>query len=237
MLRVEQLKKHFGKLAVIKNVSVDFGSAQIVTLIGQNGSGKTTLIKCILGLVIADEGKILVNNQLIAHAWQYRSNIGYMPQISRFPENIKVRQLFEMIKDIRKHKSVLDEELYLQFELEKIAEKKMSTLSGGMRQKVNAAIAFLFNPDILILDEPTAGLDPAASEILKTKIRKEKDKGKLILITTHNMNDVDELADKVMMLSDGEIKFYGSLIELKVNSGSEKISQALIKAYETYGRN
>lgn len=216
---------------MVKDLSVDFGRSQVVCLIGPNGSGKTTMIKCILGLVIPDEGKIVVNSHQVGRTWNYRRAIGYMPQINRFPDNIKVKQLFEMIKDIRQHRGDYDEELYRAFNIELIGEKRMSTLSGGMRQKVNAALAFLFNPAILILDEPTAGLDPAASEILKEKILSCRTEGKLIVITTHNMSDVEELADQVMLLHDGTLKFYGQLSELKTKTGSNKLSRALIEAY------
>ncbi len=216
---------------MVKDLSVDFGRSQVVCLIGPNGSGKTTMIKCILGLVIPDEGKIVVNSHQVGRTWNYRRAIGYMPQINRFPDNIKVKQLFEMIKDIRQHRGDFDEELYRAFNIELIGEKRMSTLSGGMRQKVNAALAFLFNPAILILDEPTAGLDPAASEILKEKILSCRTEGKLIVITTHNMSDVEELADQVMLLHDGTLKFYGQLSELKTKTGSNKLSRALIEAY------
>lgn len=231
MLRLSHLSKSFGRLQVVKDLSVDFGRSQVVCLIGPNGSGKTTMIKCILGLVIPDEGKIVVNSHQVGRTWNYRRAIGYMPQINRFPDNIKVKQLFEMIKDIRQHRGDYDEELYRAFNIELIGEKRMSTLSGGMRQKVNAALAFLFNPAILILDEPTAGLDPAASEILKEKILSCRTEGKLIVITTHNMSDVEELADQVMLLHDGTLKFYGQLSELKTKTGSNKLSRALIEAY------
>lgn len=231
MLRLSHLSKSFGRLQVVKDLSVDFGRSQVVCLIGPNGSGKTTMIKCILGLVIPDEGKIVVNSHQVGRSWNYRRAIGYMPQINRFPDNIKVKQLFEMIKDIRQHRGDYDEELYRAFNIELIGEKRMSTLSGGMRQKVNAALAFLFNPAILILDEPTAGLDPAASEILKEKILSCRTEGKLIVITTHNMSDVEELADQVLLLHDGTLKFYGQLSELKTKTGSNKLSRALIEAY------
>jgi len=234
-LRFKNLSKSFNKLPAVKDVTAEIGGGQVVCLIGPNGSGKTTLIKCILGLVIPDAGMIYVNNHQVGGAWHYRRAIGYMPQINRFPDNIKVHQVFEMIKDIRRHRGALDEELYHEFHLEEIREKKMSTLSGGMRQKVNAALAFLFNPDILILDEPTAGLDPSASELLKEKIIACRENGKLILITTHNMTDVDELADKVMLMSDGILKFFDSLHELKSQTHTQKLSTALIKAYAENG--
>lgn len=218
-------------MTVVNDLTVDFGRSQVVCLIGPNGSGKTTLIKCILGLVIPDAGKITVNSHQVSRSWNYRRAIGYMPQINRFPDNIKVKQLFEMIRDIRQHRGGYDEELFESFQLRLIGEKRMSTLSGGMRQKVNAALAFLFNPGILILDEPTAGLDPAASELLKEKILSSRAAGKLIVITTHNMADVEELADQVMLLHEGSLKFFGGLDELKAKTGSGKLSRALIEAY------
>ena len=106
-------------------------------------------------------------------------------------------------------------------------DKPMRTLSGGTRQKVSAALAFLFNPKVLVLDEPTAGLDPIAAEILKEKILKEKNKGKLILITSHIMSEVDEIADKVMYIFEGNIKFFKSVTEIKELSNEGKLGKAI----------
>ena len=124
-------------------------------------------------MVRPDKGTIRVKDQLVTGNPDYRQFIGYMPQIGRYPDNMKVGQLFEMMKKIRGIESV-DIDLLTRFEIEKIYEKPMRTLSGGTRQKVSAALAFLFDPPILILDEPTAGLDPLSSEILKEKIIQEK---------------------------------------------------------------
>src|SRR5690606_23354289 len=138
---------------------------------GPNGCGKTTLIKSILGMVVPDEGEILFNTKPIQKDWLYRKHIGYMPQIGRYPENMSIAQVLDMLKDIRKTPDqVLDEDLYHSFKLNEILDKRMGTLSGGTRQKVSAQLAFMFNPEVLILDEPTAGLDPLATEILKEKI-------------------------------------------------------------------
>ena len=106
------------------------------------------------------------------HHWQYREQIGYMPQTGRYPDNMKIGQVLDMMKDIRGNKTALDEDLYNAFELKALTNKRMRTLSGGTRQKVSAALAFLFDPLVLILDEPTAGLDLIASEMLKEKIIK-----------------------------------------------------------------
>ena len=113
-------------------------------MIGPNGSGKTTLIKTILGLVKADSGKIYFNDTAVTESVEYRSHIGYMPQIGRYPDNMKIGQLFSMIKNIRAEKK-WDEELYYRFKLDTILDKNMKSLSGGTRQKVSAALAFLFD--------------------------------------------------------------------------------------------
>ena len=159
----------------LDQINASFNKGQVISLIGPNGSGKTTLIKSILGLVRPDSGSISFNGTPITESVEYRSRIGYMPQIGRYPDNMKVGQLFSMIKNLRAEKK-WDEELYYRFKLDTILDKNMKSLSGGTRQKVSAALAFLFDTDVLILDEPTAGLDPLSSEILKEKILAEKRK-------------------------------------------------------------
>ena len=227
MIQVESLNKSFKKLHVVKNISVHFNKGEVVSVIGPNGSGKTTLMKCLLGMVIPDNGRILFDNKNILHDWNYRNDIGYMPQIGRYPDNMKIGQLFEMMKDIRSQKNNLDEELIDAFKLLSMFDKPMRTLSGGTRQKVSAALAFLFNPKVLVLDEPTAGLDPIAAEILKEKILKEKSNGKLILITSHIMSEVDEIADRVMYIFEGNIKFFNAVSEIKKLTNEEKLGKAI----------
>src|SRR5207237_9494798 len=108
-----------------------------------------------------------------------------------------------------------------------IVDKSMRSLSGGTRQKVSAALAFLFDPQILILDEPTAGLDPLSSEILKTKIAAEKSKGKLILITSHILSDLEDLTTDVMYLQEGKLIFFKSIGALRAETGEEKLGKAI----------
>ncbi|QEC45804.1 ABC transporter ATP-binding protein [Pseudobacter ginsenosidimutans] len=234
MIIATNVTKRFGKLTALDNVSVNCNKGQCISLTGPNGSGKTTLIKCLLGMVVPDSGFITFNQQNILHHWQYRSRIGYMPQIGRYPENMTIAQVLDMMKDIRKNnKSVLDEELIQTFDLQHIANKKMRTLSGGTRQKVSAALAFLFNPDVLILDEPTAGLDPLSTELLKDKIRKEKQKGKLILITSHILSDLDDLVTEVIYMQDGQLRFHKSLEQLKQDTGQSQLSRAIAQVMKT----
>lgn len=233
MIIATNVTKQFGKLTALDNVSLSFNKGQCISLTGPNGSGKTTLIKCLLGMVVPDSGFITFNQQNILHHWQYRSAIGYMPQIGRYPENMTIAQVFDMMKDIRKSKAALDEELIERFRLQEIAGKKMSTLSGGTRQKVSAALAFLFNPEVLILDEPTAGLDPLSTELLKDKIRLEKEKGKLILITSHILSDLDDLVTEVIYMQEGRLRFHKSLDQLKQDTGQTQLSRAIAQVMKT----
>jgi Cu-processing system ATP-binding protein len=227
MIIIEHISKRFNKLQVLNNINLSCNKGECIALIGPNGCGKTTLIKCILGMVIPNEGSIKVNGETISNSFLYRKNIGYMPQIGRYPENMTIGQIFEMIKEIRQSTEPLDENLLVQFQLHQLFDKRMSTLSGGTTQKVSAAIAFLFNPNILILDEPTAGLDPLAAEILKEKIIAEKNNGKLILITSHLLSELDDLITQLIFMQDGKIEFHHTINELKKNTGEEKISKAI----------
>lgn len=227
MIAIQNLQKQFGKLQVLKGINIQLTGGQVVCIMGPNGSGKTTLIKCILGMVVADKGEILVSGKTIAGDYTYRNHIGYMPQIGRYPENMKIGQLISMMKDLRKNVPTTDEELIEGFALKGMYNKAMHTLSGGTTQKVSASLAFLFNPQVLILDEPTAGLDPLAAEILKAKIVKAKAQGKLVLITSHIMSEVEELADSLMYLHEGQIHFYKTIEQLKNETGEEKLGKAV----------
>jgi ABC-type multidrug transport system, ATPase component len=228
MIRIEQLKKRFKKLQALDDINARFNKGQVVSLIGPNGSGKTTLIKSILGLVKPDSGQIFVAGNPVDGDPSYRSSIGYMPQIGRYPDNMKVGHLFSMMKNIRKMpETELDTDLLVKFNLMSIAEKPMRTLSGGTRQKVSAALAFYFNPDMLILDEPTAGLDPLSSEILKEKIMQEKKKNKLILITSHILSDLDDLTTHIMYLQEGKMIFLKVIDTLRHETGQERLGKAI----------
>jgi Cu-processing system ATP-binding protein len=229
MIIATNVSKRFSKLQVLDNISLACNAGECISLIGPNGSGKTTLIKCILGMVMPDSGFITFNGKNILHDWNYRSQIGYMPQIGRYPDNMTIGNLLSMMKDIRNHQGELDEDLVLAFDLNSMINKKMRTLSGGTRQKVSAALAFLFNPNVLILDEPTAGLDPVATEILKDKIIKEKQKGKLIFITSHILSELDDLVTQVVFMQEGKLVFHKSIEDLREYTGELKLNKAIAK--------
>ncbi|MDX5479441.1 ABC transporter ATP-binding protein [Fontibacter flavus] len=232
MISVQHIHKKFGKLEVLKDFNLEFESGNSYALMGPNGSGKTTLIKIILGMVIPNSGEIMVQGKSIKGSYAYRSNIGYMPQIGRYPDNIKIGQLFAMMQDMRPEIKEYDMELVEAFGLNEMMDKPMHTLSGGTRQKVSAALAFMFRADILILDEPTAGLDPIAVEVLKNKIKKERDSGKLILITSHILSELEELTNHAIYIFEGDVFFNDSVNSLKEITGEDRFSTAIARLME-----
>lgn len=229
MIEVKNLTKKFGKFTALDDLNLSFTNTKSIALIGPNGCGKTTLIKSILGLNVIETGDILVDGKSVKDDYLYRKDIGYMPQIGRYPENMSIGQTIRMIKDTRKiSETHLDTELLENFELEKMYDKKMGTLSGGTTQKVSAVLAFMFDPKIIILDEPTAGLDPLASEILKNKIIKEKNRGKLIIITSHLLSELDDIVSEIVFMNEGKIIVQQSVTDLMTERKSEKISESII---------
>jgi Cu-processing system ATP-binding protein len=227
MIELKNITKEFGNAKALDNVSLKLNSGQCIGLIGPNACGKTTMIKTILGMVLPSRGQLFFDGKPIEGDVSYKNNIGYMPQIGRYPENMTIMQVVNMIKNIRNHPNGLDEALWYAFGLDKICNKKMRTLSGGTTQKVSATLAFLFNPKVLILDEPTAGLDPLSSEILREKIMHEKQQGKLVLITSHLLSELDELLTHIIFMQDGQIIFYKTIEELFRLTGQSRISKAV----------
>ena len=227
MIKIKNLTKKFNKFTALQNIDLECKKGHSIAFIGPNGCGKTTLIKCILGLNVVESGDILVNGNSVKNDFLYREKIGYMPQIGKYPENMTIGQTIKMIQDNRKNVENIDTELLEAFELPKLYDKKMSTLSGGTTQKVSAVLAFMFHPEIIILDEPTTGLDPLASEILKNKIIKERKNGKLIIITSHLLSELDDMVNEIVFINEGKILVHQSVEDLKTETQQTKISDAI----------
>ncbi len=205
--------KAYGRNEVLKGAGLELSPGRITAVLGPNGSGKTTLIKVLLGMVIPQKGRVEVSGKAVGHDVRYRGEIGYLPQIARFPENLKVKELIAMMADLR-NKPARPEPLVELFGLERFLNKPLRHLSGGTRQKVNILIAFMFDTPYYILDEPTVGLDPLALIRFKDLIVKERNNGKAILMTTHMVHLVEELADEVVFLLEGQVYFRGGVNEL-----------------------
>jgi len=226
MIEIRGLNKYYNRNHILKDISLDIKEPGIYAVLGPNGSGKTTLLKSIIGLVLPRSGEVMVNETPVNETHMYRTEISYLPQIARFPDNLRVYELIRMIKDIRNQDG--DEKPLIDlFRLQPEMKKKLGNLSGGTRQKVNMVLGFLFDTPIIILDEPTVSLDPVALAKFKTLISEKKKQGKIILYTTHIMSLVEEFSDRIILLMEGRIIFKGRLAEILTESGRDSLENAI----------
>jgi len=232
MIEIAHLHKRFGKFAALQDISLSIMCGKVTGIIGPNGSGKTTLIKSILGLVHPTSGTLSVNGFLLNGDAAYRRWIGYMPQLARFPQDLKGWEILKMIKRLRGEQPSLEKELIELFQLRPELDKRMRALSGGNRQKLSIVISCMYDPDLLIFDEPTAGLDPVSATRLKDFIQSLKQKGKTVIMASHIMSDIEELADDVILLLDGRIRFTGSIRDLKLRTGQPFLERAIVEILE-----
>lgn len=224
----EGIGKRYRSLWALRGVDAAFRRGEVVMVIGPNGSGKTTLIKCLLGLVRPSEGTVRVNGQLVGSDPAYRQRIGYMPQISQFPPALTIGQLLEMMRDIRGlDADTVDDTLVGALGLDRQLEKRLSTLSGGTCQKVSAVLAFRSRPSILVMDEPTAGLDPLSAHTVLDQAAALRSNGGTVLITSHLLEEVETLADRVAYIEDGRLRFLLPVKEILQRSGATRLAQAL----------
>jgi Cu-processing system ATP-binding protein len=226
MIEVHGLCKRFGPARVLDGVDLALRAGRITAVVGPNAAGKSTLIKCVLGLTRPDAGVITIGGVPIDDAGAYRARVGYMPQIARLPENITGQDLIDMVVDLRRTPAA-STELVDTLDLRPHLGKPLRILSGGTRQKLNAVIALLFKPAVLMLDEPSAGLDPVSAGILKDRMRAERDAGTTVVLTSHVLSEIDELADDVAFLADGRIRFAGAVHDLKVATRQFTLERAI----------
>jgi len=229
MIEVNHLTKSFNKQTVLRDVSLTFANATVTAVIGPNGSGKTTLMKSIVGLVRPDKGTITLDGISTLAEPAVRSRIGYMSQVARYPENLSGKDLINMVRGLRPHThtdlaEVLIDEMELSFHL----TKPMRALSGGTRQKVGAVLALMFSSAALLLDEPTAGLDPIVTERLKDRIAHARAEGASVVITSHVLAEIQEIADRIVYLHEGNVVYDGTLNDLLDKTEQQSLSRAVI---------
>ena len=181
----------------------------------------------ILGLVRPDEGTVTLGDVKVDGDAEYRRDIGYMPQLPRFPENLTGWELTAMLDDLRGFQGPGDEALLDAFALRGEMDKPFRTLSGGNRQKLNASLALRYGTGVLVLDEPTAGLDPVAARVLKDRVRAERDRGCTVLLTSHELGQLQAMADDVVFLLDGVVRFEGEVAELLAATGHDDLEGAI----------
>ena len=227
VVSVSGVTKRFGRQEVLRGVELAVRAGQVTAILGPNGSGKSTTIKVLLGLVRPNGGTVVVNGETVGADPGYRARIGYMPQQARFPENLTGREVVRLLRALRSDEVPEDDELFEAFGLPAELDKPVRTLSGGTRQKLNAAVAFMFQPALLILDEPTAGLDPIASGVLKDKILRARDAGASVILSSHVLSELEDLVDDVVFLLEGRVEFQGSLRRLEESTGESRLERAV----------
>jgi Cu-processing system ATP-binding protein len=235
LVRFEGVHKRYGRVQALSGVDAEFRPGRIAAILGPNGAGKTTLMKILLGLVRPDEGRVRLGERVVSGDAEYRHQIGYMPQLPRFPGSMSGRELADLLTDLRDYRGEPDDELVEVFGLEGDLDKPFRALSGGTRQKVNAALAFRYRAPVLVLDEPTAGLDPVAARLLKDKVRGERDRGRTVLLTSHDLGQVESLADDIVFLLDGRVRFAGALDGL-LDATRQDDLEAAVAHLLVYGR-
>jgi Cu-processing system ATP-binding protein len=235
MIEISGLNKYYGNHHVLKDINLDIGEPGIYAILGPNGSGKSTLLKSIIGLVNPRMGVIKVDEVPISDTHLYRKKISYLPQIARFPDNLRVYELIRLIKEIR-NEDPDETDLIRLFKMEPEMRKRLRNLSGGTRQKVNMILGFLFDTPYMILDEPTVSLDPVSLAKFRQIISEKKQQGKIIIYTTHIMNLVEEMSDQIILLLEGRIIFKGGLEEIYSESGTSSLENAIALMVEKNGK-
>jgi Cu-processing system ATP-binding protein len=221
--------KRYGRVPVLRGIDLSVKAGRVTAILGPNGAGKSTLIRVLLGLARPDDGSVTVAGTVVGDDPAYRAAIGYMPQHPHFPENLTGREVVRLLRELRGHTVPEDDELFESFALAAELDKPVRTLSGGTKQKLNAALAFMFRPRILLLDEPTAGLDPVASGVLKARILGARQAGVTVLVVSHILSELEDLVDDVIFLLEGRVEFQGSLRRLEEITGESRLEPAVAR--------
>ncbi|MBX6380446.1 MAG: ABC transporter ATP-binding protein [Thermoflavifilum aggregans] len=235
MIEIKNLSKAYRKRKVLHHIDATITSPGIYAILGPNGSGKTTLMKICMGLVLPDEGDVYIYRESVRTGIQYRRMVGYLPQIARFPDNLKVKELLQLTEHLR-GKAQRKEMLIELLDLAPYMDQLFRNLSGGTQQKVNLVTCLMYDVPLYLLDEPTAALDPVTQLRLKEFIQHEKERGKIIVLTTHVPHLVQAIADEIYFLLYGDIYFHGSVEQLtdayQANDVEEAIARLLMYEQE-----
>lgn len=232
MVEVRDLRKRFGALTALDGISLEIRPGEITSIVGPNAAGKSTLIKCMVGLVHPDSGDILIDGAVVNGNWRCRARIGYAPQTPHFPETLCARDLMAFLVSLRSAPPRDGNRLVELFGLESAMSRPLRYLSGGTRQKISLVIAAMFDPEILLMDEPTVGLDPLSSRRQKQWLSEERARGKTVIVASHLMAELEELADRLIFLLDGRVYFDGAPAQVLAATGERTLEAGIAKMME-----
>jgi ABC-2 type transport system ATP-binding protein len=219
--RLESVNKNYGNVRALRAVDFRVRAGEVVALLGPNGAGKTTAVKLLLGLMQPNSGKVRVFGNDPTNP-ENRMRTGAMLQVGRVPETLRVREHIDLFSTYYRNPMRADDVLAAAG-LENLRDRKYAELSGGQKQRVLFALAICGNPDLLVLDEPTVGLDVEARRMLWDELRQLVSRGKTVLLTTHYLQEADTLADRIAVINKGEIVAEGTPAQIKAQTGGKRI--------------
>lgn len=234
MIKIQSLSKSYKAHRVIEDLNLNIKKGVVTGIAGPNACGKTTLIKCILGLVLPTSGALWIDGELADFHGAFRRKIGYMPQAPQYPGNLCLSELLDMLENLRGEKAPFRQDLISYFNLGKILKQPLDQLSGGTKQKVASVIAFMFEVPLIILDEPTVGLDPVASIQFKDLVLKRSQAGVTIVLVSHIMSEVQAMATEMAFMNEGKVVFAGGLKDLLAQSQTAHLEVAVTQLFASY---
>lgn len=228
MIEVQALSKRFRRVEALRALSLAVKPGIITGIAGPNGCGKSTLIKAILGLVVPDSGSIRVAGEEVRGGYGYRRRIGYVPQEPAFPPNLSVREILALLADVRGVKAERQEEMIERLAISSTLARPFGTLSGGTRHRVAIVAAMMFDVPLLILDEPTVGLDPIAAATLKALLLEAAAAGRTVVLVSHIMSELEQLVAEVFFLLEGRLAFGGTTAEILTRTQTTRLEDGII---------
>lgn len=235
MIRYEGFAKSYGRVLAVAGLELDVRTGETMALVGPNGSGKSTTIKAAVGLVRPTRGRVLVDGLDVARGPDARAGLGYLPQRVSYPEGVSAREAMRFYARLRSA-SVDDVERYLErMGLDDAADRPIDGFSGGMRQRLGIAIALLGRPRVLLLDEPSAALDPTGALLIRDLIGDIAAEDTTILLSSHDLAEVSALADRVAIFVAGRVSAVGTLAELEARAGTRGLESVYRRLTEGRG--
>jgi ABC-2 type transport system ATP-binding protein len=217
MIQVENLVKHYAKVKAVDGVSFAVDRGEIFGLLGPNGAGKTTIIRTMMDIIKPDGGTIQLMGQPVTEA--SKSRIGYLPEERGLYQNYRLLECLTYLGALkgmpRTEARLRATALLERIGLQEYARRKIKELSKGMTQKAQFLAAIVHSPDVLIMDEPFQGLDPVNTDLLKSILLEEQARGKTVILSTHNMNQVEEMCNRILLINYGHAVLYGPLDQIK----------------------
>lgn len=232
MLALAGVWKRYGAVLAVRDATLQAPPGEITAVVGPNASGKTTLMKIVLGLVRPDRGQVLWQGRPLHARSGFQHLLGYMPQSPTFPANLTPGEVVQIVAELRGEGLRRFEELAEEFRLTPFWHRPIGDLSLGTRQKLSAVLALGVRAQVLVLDEPTVGFDPAAAIVFRRQSAARKQEGATVLFVSHLIQEVDSVADRVVFIDEGQIRFSGTRRELEARTGQRSLEEAVLSFFD-----